>query len=108
MAGGRVLRGNRNYAAISLEYMGYGYLRRGDYKNTYASGAYEAAAEEYLGTVDDYIVKRCKNNMAKIKSKQRNPDTVVNFYRPFFWASIDYFFTSPVQLFASELPIFHS
>ena len=41
--------GNRRDSAATLEYMGYGYLRRRDYLNAY--GAYEAAAEYYLGTV---------------------------------------------------------
>ena len=35
--------GNRLYSAITLEYMGYGYLRRSDHLNAY--GAYKAAAE---------------------------------------------------------------
>ena len=43
--------GNRRDNARTLEYMGYEYLRRGDYFNAY--GAYEAAAESYLGTVDE-------------------------------------------------------
>jgi len=38
--------GNRFTVAQALEYMGYGYLRRGDYQNAY--GAYEAAAETSL------------------------------------------------------------
>ena len=33
----------------ALEYMGYGYLHRGNYQNAY--DAYEAAAKRYLGTV---------------------------------------------------------
>ena len=73
--------GNRRDGAQTLEYMGYGYLRRGDYVNAYS--AYEAAAESYLGTVDeepDGTV--CKENMAKIKDKQKNPDLNVGFERP--------------------------
>jgi len=38
--------GRRLTVAQALEYMGYGYLRRGDYQNAY--GAYEAAAENTL------------------------------------------------------------
>jgi tetratricopeptide (TPR) repeat protein len=38
--------GDRLGIARALEYMGYGYLRRGDYQNAY--GAYEAAAENTL------------------------------------------------------------
>ena len=66
--------------ARALEYMGYGYLRRGDYQNAY--GAYEAAAERYLGTVDAYDVELCKDNMARVEQKQGDPDAVVGFYRP--------------------------
>jgi hypothetical protein len=55
--------------------------RRRDYLNAY--GAYEAAAEKYLGTVDeepDHTT--CKENMAKIKDMQKNPDLNVGFKRP--------------------------
>ena len=73
--------GNRHESAFTLEYMGYGYLRRGDYLNAY--GAYEAAAESYLGTVDEHLDgTRCKDNMAKIKDMQKNPDLNVGFDRP--------------------------
>ena len=51
--------GDRDQAARTLEYMGYGYLRRGDYQNAY--GAYEAAAEKYFGTVNADIAEWCKN-----------------------------------------------
>ena len=72
--------GNRLDSARTLEYMGYGYLRRGDYLNAY--GAYEAAAESYLGTVDEEPdVTTCKDNMAKIKDMQKNPDLNVGFTR---------------------------
>ena len=72
--------GNQHGSAIALEYIGYGYLRRGDYLNAY--GAYEAAMENYLGTVSEVSGTRCKDNMAKIKEKQRNPDLNVGFKRP--------------------------
>ena len=73
--------GNRRDRATALEYMGYGYLRRGDYANAY--GAYETAAENYRGTVDEEIWgTRCKDNMAKIKDKQKNPDLNVGFLTP--------------------------
>jgi len=73
--------GNRLTVARALEYMGYGYLRRGDYQNAY--GAYEAAAENYIGTVFANVGRRrCKDNMARIKQKQENTDTVIGFYRP--------------------------
>ena len=73
--------GNRLDSASALEYMGYGYLRRGDYLNAYR--AYEAAAESYLGTVDEESGgTMCKENMAKIKDLEKNPDLNVGFQRP--------------------------
>ena len=75
------LLGNRRDSATTLEYMGYGYLRRADYDNAY--GAYEVAAENYLGTDDEEPDgTTCKDNMAKIRDKQRNPDLNVGFERP--------------------------
>ena len=70
--------GNRYQAALALECMGYGYLRRGDYQNAY--GAYEAAVEKFLGTTGN--VERCKDDMARIQRKQENYDAVISFYRP--------------------------
>ena len=84
--------GNQLYSAITLEYMGYGYLRRGDHLNAY--GAYKAAAESYFGTVDEEpSCTKCKDNMAKIKDVQRNPDLNVGFERPCWdinWPSLFY------------------
>ena len=71
--------GDQRDSAIALEYMGYGYLRKGDYLNAY--GAYEAAVEKYLG-IDEASATICQNNMAKIKYKQRSPDLDVGFERP--------------------------
>ena len=71
--------GNRHDVAKALEFMGYGYLRRGDYQNAY--GAYEAAAEKYPGTVSVLGEERCKENMARIKRKQANTVAVLGFYR---------------------------
>ena len=71
--------GNRRDSARALDYMGYGYLRRGDYLNAY--GAYKAAAESYLGTVSEGNGTRCKDNMAKIEEMQKNPDLNVGFER---------------------------
>jgi hypothetical protein len=52
-----------------------------DYLNAY--GAYEAAAENYLGTYLDKVCgTACRNNMEKIKDKQANPDLDVGFERP--------------------------
>ena len=73
--------GNRHESAFTLEYMGYGYLRRGDYLNAY--GAYEAAAESYLGTINEHPDgTRCKDNMAKIKDVQKSPNLNIGFDRP--------------------------
>ena len=84
--------GNKRSSASTLEYMGYGYLRRGDYKNAYS--AYEAAAESYLGTVDEEpYFTQCKVNMAKIKDLLKNPDLNVGFDRPdndINWPSLFY------------------
>ena len=98
--------GNRVQVARALDYMGYGYLRRGDYPNAY--GAYESAAEKYLGTVDTRAVKLCKDNMAKIELKQGKPDTVVGFYRPLLDIDRTLFYAPPVQTFASEPSNSHS
>ena len=74
--------GNQRYTAIVLEYMGYGYLRRGDYLNAY--GAYEAAAEKFIGTLkEESDSARCRDNMAKIEVKRRNPGLNVGFEKPF-------------------------
>ena len=73
--------GNRRDSARTLECMGYGYLRKGDYLNAY--GAYKAAAESYLGTVDEEPDgSTCKDNMAKIKDMQKNPGLNIGFERP--------------------------
>ena len=85
--------GNRVESARALEYMGYGYLRRGEYLNAY--GAYKAAAESYLGTVDEETDgTTCKDNMAKIQDMQKNPDLNVGFKRPrndiINWSSLFY------------------
>ena len=72
---------NRRNSAKTLEYMGYGYLRRGDYPKAY--GAYEAAADSYIGTVDEEPdATTCKDNMAKIKDMLKNPDLNIGFERP--------------------------
>ena len=93
--------GDRLGIARALENMGYGYLRRGDYQNAY--GAYEAAAERYLSAVNAYDVELCKDNMAKIKLKQRNFDAV-GFRRPRMDINKTLFYP-PVQASASGLPI---
>ena len=90
--------GARYEVAKALEYMGYGYLRRGDYQNAY--GAYEAAAgnEKYLGTLGTHVAKACKNNMAKIGRKQGNPEAVIAFNRP-STDTDETLFYPPVQAF---------
>jgi tetratricopeptide (TPR) repeat protein len=95
--------GARLNVGHALVYMGYGYLRRGDYQNAY--GAYDAAAEKYSGTIYAGSGQHCKENMARIKRKQRNPDEVVGFYRHFLDRDNTLFYPS-VQAFASELPVF--
>jgi tetratricopeptide (TPR) repeat protein len=96
--------GDSLYVARALEYMGYGYLRIDDYQNAY--GAYEAAAEKYLGTVDALVAKVCKNNMARIENKQRNPHTVAAFFRPGLDTdNSKTLFNPPIQAFACELSI---
>jgi tetratricopeptide (TPR) repeat protein len=95
--------GDRLTIPRALEYMGYGYLRRGDYQNAY--GAYEAAAERYFGTISaDTGGGRCKDNMARIERKQGNPDLVIGFYRHGLEVDETLFYP-PVQASTSELPI---
>jgi tetratricopeptide (TPR) repeat protein len=72
--------GDQYQVARALEYMGYGYLCIGDYQNAY--GAYEAAADNFLGATFPDAVERCKTNMARIESKKENPDIVIGYYRP--------------------------
>ena len=83
--------GNRRNSARALEYMGYGYLRRGSYLEAY--DAYKAAAESYLGTDNEEDGTKCKENMAKIKDMQKNPGLNVGFERPRYdkdWPSLFY------------------
>jgi tetratricopeptide (TPR) repeat protein len=94
--------GNYFTVARALEYMGYGYLRRGDYQNAY--GAYEAAAEKFLGTVDAHVAERCKDNMTRIEGKQENTDVVIGFYRPGIDVDQTLFYP-PIQASASDMPI---
>ena len=90
--------GDRLQVAHALNYMGYGYLRRGDYQNAY--GAYEAAAEEYSCTIYAYFAETCKINLDRIKWKQGSPDQVIGFYRPPLDIENTLFYP-PVQAFAS-------
>ena len=88
--------GNRLVVACVLEYMGYGYLRRGDYEN--AHGAYEAAAEKYFGTVIDHAAERCKDNMARIKQHQENTDMDIGFERPIMDSDYTLFYPSGLRV----------
>ena len=98
--------GQRNIFGPALDYMGYGYLRRGDYQNAY--GAYEAASPAYIrGSINLPAAKLCEDNMSKIKWKQENPDAIVGFYRPTGDVDTTLFYPS-VQSFASELSVSHS
>ena len=95
--------GDRFQVAYALEFMGYGYLRRADYQNAY--GAYEAAAEKYLGTIFNHANGRCNDNMARIKQKEENPDAeVVGFFRHDLDDEPGLFFPPRVQAFASDEP----
>jgi len=93
--------GDQLTVAQTLEYMGYGYLRRGDYENAY--GAYEAAGEKYIGTINTWVEKSCKANMTKIQQKQTNPDAVVGFSRPILDKDKSLFYPS-VEMSASGMP----
>jgi len=95
--------GERFIVARALEYKGYGYLRRGDYQDAY--GAYEAAAEKYLGTVEADIAEVCNENMARIKQEQGNTDTVIGFYRHHLDIDSETLFYPPVQASATDMPI---
>jgi len=94
--------GDQLQVANVLEYMGYGYLRRGDYQNAY--GAYEAAAEKYFGTTEDWCVEKCKGNMARIKQKQENTSLVIGFHRHGYDIDTSPFYP-PIQASASDMPI---
>lgn len=87
--------GNRLTVARAFQYMGYGNLRKGDYRNAY--DAYEAAVEQYHGNVDAWGETKCKENMAEINRNQGNLDELVGqslFYQP-----------TPAQEAASDVPI---
>ena len=71
--------------AEALESIGFVYLHTGAYSDAYL--AFETAAETYAGLgekSDDGKVygRRCKENMASIKLKKKNPDQRIGFYRP--------------------------
>ncbi|KDR71112.1 hypothetical protein GALMADRAFT_75409, partial [Galerina marginata CBS 339.88] len=72
--------GNSDLIADALEYMGYGYLRQGAYRNAYS--AYEAAATQYLSSNYPWAEEICMDNMEGIKQKLADPDSVVGFKRP--------------------------
>ncbi|KIM34775.1 hypothetical protein M413DRAFT_33026 [Hebeloma cylindrosporum] len=88
--------GDRFNIARASEYMGYGYLRKGDYEN--AHGAYKAAGETYLGTIYAHDEERCKDNINRIKQKLGNPDLVVGFRRPLIDVDWDALFYPPSSI----------
>ncbi|KIM34777.1 hypothetical protein M413DRAFT_404347 [Hebeloma cylindrosporum] len=96
--------GDRFNTARALEYMGYGYLRDGEYEK--AHGAYKAAGETYLETIYAHDEKRCKDNMDRIKQKQGNGDMVIGFHRPLIDVDWDALFYPPaVQTSANDITI---
>ncbi|PPQ68908.1 hypothetical protein CVT26_001845 [Gymnopilus dilepis] len=72
--------GDEHSIVLALDHLGYGYLRRGDYRN--ALKAYEAASEKWGDTNEVKSEKYCKENIDKIREKQRNPQAVIGFRRP--------------------------
>ncbi|KAF8900850.1 hypothetical protein CPB84DRAFT_1962249 [Gymnopilus junonius] len=72
--------GDTHSIVLAFDYIGYGYLRRGDYRN--ALSAYEAALPKFYGTREIKGESNCKENVAKLKEKQRTPDGVIGFRRP--------------------------
>ena len=92
--------GDQFNAARALEYLGYGYLRGGDYQNAY--DAYETAAEKYHGIDNVDIAAMCRDNMARIKGKQRNIDAVIGFHRPQLDFDATLFYPS-IQASASDI-----
>ncbi|PPQ97464.1 hypothetical protein CVT26_002812 [Gymnopilus dilepis] len=72
--------GDQHSVVLALDYLGYGYLRKGDYRN--ALDAYEAAVGKWAGTNELKSEKYCKENILKVKEKQLTPDAVIGFHRP--------------------------
>jgi tetratricopeptide (TPR) repeat protein len=95
--------GDRLTITRGFDLMGYGYLRRGDYENAY--GAYEAAAEKYHGIMDAHVEQGCKDNMAKIKTKQMNPNAKVGFKRYGMDVDGSLFYTLFKRLRAATCPL---
>jgi len=76
-----------------FESFGVLYLHRGAYPDAYS--AYEAALEKYTsmdGGVSQNGVRRCRLNMARIRSKESNPKEEIGFYRPSFTRDSDTLF----------------
>ena len=94
--------GNRGEVAKALEYMGYGYLRRGDYESAYE--AYEAAAVEYCKSSEAWVEERCWDNMARIKRKREEEDVVIGFRRPHLSVEKSLFY-GPVPVSVVNVPV---
>jgi len=68
-----------------LSCFGHMYLHTVAYSDAYL--AFEAAAEKYVDLGDESPARqeyesRCRENMERIKLKQKNPDQRIGFYRP--------------------------
>ncbi|EDR09014.1 uncharacterized protein LACBIDRAFT_326687 [Laccaria bicolor S238N-H82] len=82
--------GNRSEVAKGLEYMGYGYLLRGDYGR-----CYEGAAIAYCKLGEAWVEERCR--VARIKRKREENDVVIGFRRPHLSVEKSLFY-GPVQV----------
>ncbi|KDR85865.1 hypothetical protein GALMADRAFT_234980 [Galerina marginata CBS 339.88] len=95
--------GNQSELAIALHYMGYGYLRQGDYQN--ASSAYKAAAEKYVGTGTAWGEGICKDNIARIEQKLADPNSGVGFIRPPYENNTSLYYPINGQVPSSDVSI---
>jgi hypothetical protein len=94
--------GNLGEVAKALEYMGYGYLRRGDYGNAY--GVYEAAEVEYCKSGEAWVEERCGDNLAGMKRKREENGVVIGFRRPHLSVEKSLFY-GPVQVSVGHVPV---
>jgi len=71
--------------ADALSWFGHMYLHTGAYPDAYS--AFEAAAEKYADLGDESPDRQryepeCRENMERIKLKQKNPDQRIGFHKP--------------------------